>query len=162
MRKMISWRWCILAVFLLVAPVVGFGQEKAPPQAATPAPQASGPAPAPSRPRSHRRRSPTRRKYSVKVAIFSRVNHNFPSRPRLPTTGSMPAARSCNSAWRLRLPSGVPTSSGSMGTATWTANCLFLTARPSPSMTRIRTIMPALTFPAISTRPWTRPTKTMA
>lgn len=49
MRKMISWRWCILAVFLLVAPVVGFGQEKAPPQAATPAPQAT-PAPAPAAP----------------------------------------------------------------------------------------------------------------
>jgi len=49
MRTMISWGWCILAVFLLVAPVVGFGQEKAPPQAVTPAPQAA-PAPAPGAP----------------------------------------------------------------------------------------------------------------
>ena len=49
MRKMSSWGWCILAVFLLVGPVVGFGQEKAPPQAAAPAPQAT-PAPAPTAP----------------------------------------------------------------------------------------------------------------
>ena len=49
MKKMISWGWCILAVFLLIAPVAGFGQEKAPPQAAAPAPQAS-PAPAPATP----------------------------------------------------------------------------------------------------------------
>ena len=49
MSPKISWRWCILAVFLLVAPVVGFGQEKAPPQAAAPAPQAT-PAPAPTAP----------------------------------------------------------------------------------------------------------------
>jgi hypothetical protein len=47
MSKKISWGWCILAVFLLVAPVVGFGQEKAPPQTA--APQAT-PAPAPTAP----------------------------------------------------------------------------------------------------------------
>jgi hypothetical protein len=46
---MISWGWCILAVFLLVAPVVGFGQEKAPPLAAAPAPQATT-APAPTVP----------------------------------------------------------------------------------------------------------------
>ena len=45
MSKKISWGWCILAVFLLVAPVVGFGQEKAPPAATAPAPQAT-PAPA--------------------------------------------------------------------------------------------------------------------
>jgi hypothetical protein len=38
---MISWGWCILVVFLLVTPVVGFGQEKAPPLAAAPAPQAT-------------------------------------------------------------------------------------------------------------------------
>jgi hypothetical protein len=37
MKKMISWGWCILAVFLLIAPVAGFGQEKAPPPAAAPA-----------------------------------------------------------------------------------------------------------------------------
>jgi len=49
MRTMISWGWCILAVFLLVAPVVGFGQEKAPPLAAAPAPQATT-APAPTVP----------------------------------------------------------------------------------------------------------------
>jgi len=49
MSKKISWRLCILAVFLLVAPVVGFGQEKAAPQAAAPAPQAT-PAPAPNAP----------------------------------------------------------------------------------------------------------------
>ena len=49
MQKKISWGWCILAVFLLVAPLVGFGQDKAPPQAAAPAPQAT-PAPAPTAP----------------------------------------------------------------------------------------------------------------
>lgn len=49
MRTMISWGWCILAVFLLVAPVVGFGQEKAPPLVAAPAPQATT-APAPTAP----------------------------------------------------------------------------------------------------------------
>ena len=49
MRTMISWGWCILAVFLLVAPVVGFGQEKALPLAAAPAPQATT-APAPTAP----------------------------------------------------------------------------------------------------------------
>ena len=49
MSKKISWGWCILAVFILVAPVVGFGQEKAPPQAAAPVPQAT-PAPAPTVP----------------------------------------------------------------------------------------------------------------
>ena len=49
MKKMISWGWCMLAVFLLIAPIAGFGQEKAPPQAAAPAPQAS-PAPAPATP----------------------------------------------------------------------------------------------------------------
>jgi len=49
MSKKLCWGWCILAVFLLVAPVAGFGQEKAPPQAATPAPQAT-PAPAPAAP----------------------------------------------------------------------------------------------------------------
>ncbi len=49
MRTMISWGWCILAVFLLVAPVVGFGQEKALPLAAAPAPQATT-APAPAAP----------------------------------------------------------------------------------------------------------------
>ena len=49
MKKMILWGWCILAVCLLIAPLSGFGQEKAPPQAAAPAPQAS-PAPAPATP----------------------------------------------------------------------------------------------------------------
>jgi len=49
MRKMIPWGWCILAVCLLVAPTVGFGQEKAPSQAAAPAPQTTT-APAPSAP----------------------------------------------------------------------------------------------------------------
>ena len=49
MKKMILWGWCILAVCLLIAPAVGFGQEKSPPQAAAPAPQAS-PAPAPATP----------------------------------------------------------------------------------------------------------------
>ena len=49
MRTMMSWGWCILAVFLLVAPVVGFGQEKAPPPASAPAPQATT-APAPTAP----------------------------------------------------------------------------------------------------------------
>jgi hypothetical protein len=49
MKKIISWGWCILAVFLLIAPVAGFGQEKASPPAVAPAPQAS-PAPAPATP----------------------------------------------------------------------------------------------------------------
>ncbi len=44
MSKKISWGLCILAVFILVAPVVGSGQEKAPaqpPKAAAPAPPAA-------------------------------------------------------------------------------------------------------------------------
>jgi len=44
MSKKISWGLCMLAVFILVAPVVGFGQEKAPaqpPKAAAPAPPAA-------------------------------------------------------------------------------------------------------------------------
>jgi hypothetical protein len=44
MSKKISWGLCILAVFILVAPAVGFGQEKAPaqpPKAAAPAPPAA-------------------------------------------------------------------------------------------------------------------------
>ena len=45
MRKKIPWSLCILAVILLVVPVVGFGQEKAPPQA----PKAAAPVPAPAK-----------------------------------------------------------------------------------------------------------------
>jgi len=43
MSKNISWGLCALAVFILVAPLVGFGQEKAPapPQAAAPTPPAA-------------------------------------------------------------------------------------------------------------------------
>jgi hypothetical protein len=44
MSKKISWRWAILAAILLVVPVVGYGQEKAPakaPQAAAPGPAAT-------------------------------------------------------------------------------------------------------------------------
>jgi hypothetical protein len=49
MGKKISWGMCMLVVFILVTPAVGFGQEKAPPQAVAPAPQAP-PAPAPAPP----------------------------------------------------------------------------------------------------------------
>jgi hypothetical protein len=44
MSKQISWRWAILAVIFLVAPVVGYGQEKAPaqtPKAAAPGAKAA-------------------------------------------------------------------------------------------------------------------------
>ena len=49
MRKKNFWGWCMLAVLLLVAPVVGFGQEKAPSAAPAAAPQAT-PAAAPTAP----------------------------------------------------------------------------------------------------------------
>ena len=87
--------------------------------------------------------TPEPEKILHRPATCSSPPSNFPLRPRSPTTGCTPGGKSSSSPLTWKPSCSGPTSSGSMLREIPKTSSSSMTARPSPSMTSRRTLMPS-------------------